>query len=409
MDNVDVARLFDEVADLLEILDENPFRVRAYRNAARTIQALGRPLAGLAREDGRTLAELPGIGRDLAGKIVEIVKTGDLALRRELQAKVPSSLVEMMRVAGVGPKRARQFHDGLGIKTLDELEAARRGRLPRLLEPAAIRGDLQVHTDATDGADSLETMVRAGRERGYAYMAITDHTKSLRAAGGMDEARFRRQGRAIDEIRRRRPGIFILKGAEVDVLPDGRLDLDDPTLESLDLVMAAVHSKLGMTAEAMTERVLRALRHPRVRIFAHPTGRLLGSREPYAIDLERVARAAAEGGVLLEINARPERLDLNDVHVRAAKEAGARFVISTDAHRAADLDLMRFGVDQARRGWLEAGEVANTLDLEELRDLIATPRKTPAAASINSRAPAARKTAAGRTPGARDRPRGRPA
>src|SRR5256712_2285716 len=271
-----------------------------------------------------------------------------------------------------------------------ELEAARRGRLPDLVELRHIRGDLKMHTDATDGGDSLEAMVRACRDRGYAYMAITDHTKTLRVAGGMDGAGFRRQGRAIEEIRRRDPGLAVFKSAEVDILPDGRLDLDEQALGALDIVMVAVHSKFDMTEEAMTERVLRALRNRRVRIFAPPRGRLLGRREPYPIDMARIARAAADTGVLLEIDAQPERLDLDDVHTKMAKEAGARFVIDTDAHRVADLDIMRFGVDQARRGWLTADDVANTLDLAAFQRLIEAPRRAPAAASIRGRRPAPR-------------------
>src|SRR2546425_534264 len=444
-------------------MDENSFRVRAYRNAARTVRVLGEPLASLAGQDGAALAKLPGIGKDLAGKILEILRTGDLELRGELTKKIPATLLEMMRVQGVGPKRARQFYQELGIRTLQELEdAARSGRLLQLrgmgptlrsrilqgisahharasryrldeaerqvlpfveylrggpgIETIEVAGsfrrrcdtvgdvdilvaaangrpiadrfvahpevgqvlahgttrssvllrsglqvDLRVVPRASYGADSLEAMVRACRDRGYAYMAVTDHTKTLRVAGGMDGAGFRRQGRAIEEIRRREPGLAVFKSAEVDILPDGRLDLDEQALGALDIVMVAVHSKFDMTEEAMTERVLRALRHPKVRIFAHPTGRLLGRREPYAIDMGRIARAAADTGVLLEIDAQPERLDLDDVHTKMAREAGARFVIDTDAHRVADLDVMRFGVDQARRGWLTADDVANTL------------------------------------------------
>jgi DNA polymerase (family 10) len=242
----------------------------------------------------------------------------------------------------IGGRTEEEVYRAVGLRSMPpelredrgELEAARRGRLPALVETDRIRGDLQMHTDATDGADGLEAMVRACRERGYAYIAITDHTKSQRVAGGMDDAGFRRQGRAIEALRLRRPGLAVFKSAEVDILPDGRLDLDDATLDSLDIVMVAVHLKFNMTEPAMTERVLRALRHPKVRIFAHPTGRILGRREPYPIDMARIARAAADIGVLLEIDAQPERLDLDDVHVKMAKEAGARFVIDTDAHRS---------------------------------------------------------------------------
>ena len=577
MDNIDVARLFEEVADLLEIQNENPFRVRAYRTAARTIETLGEPVAELVRKNGHRLSGLPGIGEDLAGKIVELVQTGHLPLLDQLTRKVPETLVEMMRIEGVGPKRARLLYDKLGLKSLadleraarqerlasvrgfgkvlqgrilqgcaqhrersrrcrlseadvhvkpllahlrgapgvekievagsyrrrketvgdvdilvaarrpeavaerfvsypevervlargetkcsvrlrsglqsdlrivppesygaalhyltgskahniairtlgvkkhlkineygifrgrrrlggrteeevfravglpwippelrekgGEIEAAREGTLPKLVELRDIRGDLQMHTDATDGRNTLSEMVEACRARGYEYAAITDHTHAVRVAGGLTGSEFRKQFRQIESLRKRVSGISILKGAEVDILEDGRLDLDEETLAELDLVLVSIHSKFHMTEAAMTERVLRAFRHPRVHLFCHPTGRLLGRREPYPIDLAQVARAAADFGVLLEINAQPDRLDLTDVYVKMAREAGARFAISTDAHRVAELDFMRYGVDQARRGWCAANDVANTRSFDDFRKLLARPaRRVP--------------------------------
>jgi len=251
-----------------------------------------------------------------------------------------------------------------------EIEAAQSGHLPRLVELADIRGDLQVHTDATDGTSSLAEMVRAARERGYEYVAITDHTKAVRVAGGLTRAEFHRQFKAIDRLQSQVSGIAILKGAEVDILDDGSLDLDAATLAELDVVVVAVHSKFDLSRSAMTKRVVRALRHPRVQILGHPTGRLIGKREPYQIDLDQVMKAAADYGVALEINAQPERLDLDDVQARAAHEAGVRLVVSTDAHRVEDLNVMRYGVDQARRGWCEARHVLNTLALPELRSAL---------------------------------------
>ena len=601
MDNVDVAKLFEEVADLLEIQNGNPFRVRAYRTAARTIETLGEPLAELVRNDGHRLAELPGIGEDLGGKIVEIVRTGHLPLLDELTRQVPETLVEMMRIEGVGPKRARLLYDKIGLKTLTDLEkaaregrlssvrgfgkvlqariiqgcsdhrarsarcrlseadihvqpllehlrrargvqaievagsyrrrretvgdvdvlvaarrpagiaerfvsypevervlaqgetkcsvrlrsglqsdlrivppesygaalhyltgskahniairtlgvrkglkineygvfrgrrrvggraekevfaavglpwippelredrgeidAARAGMLPKLLELADIRGDLQMHTDATDGKNTLSEMIEACEARGYEYLAITDHTRAVRVAGGLAGSEFRRQFRQIEKLRKRFPSIVVLKGAEVDILDDGRLDLDEETLGQLDIVLVSVHSKFHMTESAMTERVLKALRHPRVNILSHPTGRILGRREPFAIDMAKVARAAKDLGVLLEINAQPDRLDLNDVHVKMAREAGARFVVSTDAHRVAELDFMRYGVDQARRGWCTAEDVANTRSLGGLRQLL---EKSPAPPPIVRLAePAATRRRLPR--GASERPRG---
>ncbi|KYF80018.1 DNA polymerase III [Sorangium cellulosum] len=580
MENVDIARIFEEVADLLEIQDESPFRVRAYRTAARTLGALGEPVAGLVEREGAgALTALPGIGKDLAGKIVELLETGELSLLKELTAKTPESLVGMMRIPSLGPKRARLLHDSLGIATVDELEeaarsgrlvgvrgfgeklaatildgclkrratagrvrladaeaqvepllrhlraarealkvevagslrrrketvgdvdilvsgrhgepvasrllaypeikqvlahgatkcsvvlrsglqidlrvvppesygaalhyftgskahniavralgvsrglkineygifrrdrriageaeadvfravglpwippelredageieAARERRLPELVEVGAIRGDLHVHTTYTDGRDELEAMVRACAARGYDYVAITDHTRAVRVAGGLDASGFRRQARAIDRLRRTIGEITILHGAEVDILEDGALDLDDATLAALDYVVASVHAKLTMPEPAMTRRVLRALESPFVTALGHPTGRLLGKRAPYALDMPRIARAARELGVLLEINAQPERLDLCDVHIRLAREAGAKLVVASDAHAVGELAFMRHGIDQARRGWCAAADIANTAPRAEFLDLIGRRRRAASAA-----------------------------
>jgi DNA polymerase (family 10) len=564
VENIDIARLFEEIADLLEIQGENQFRIRAYRTAARTIDTLAVPAASLASE-GR-LDELPGIGSDLAGKIATILETGTLPLLQELTAKTPESLVQMLRIPGLGPKRAKQIYDTLGIKTLDaletaaktgqlrelpgikettehkilqgladlrrqrrrwrladadaylqplltylkadpafarlevagsyrrrkdtvgdidilvassrpgavvkrftsyprvkqvqaegptrsavvldcglqidlrvipaasfgsalhyftgskphniairalglkrglkineygvfrgtrrlggrteeqvfeavglplippelreargEIEAARERRLPRLIELPDIRGDLQVHTNATDGVNELAEMVDAARRRGYEYVAITDHTKAVRVAGGLTRGDFHRQFKAIERLQKRCSGITILKGAEVDILDNGDLDLDEATLAELDVVVVAVHSTFTMSRTAMTKRIIRALRHSHVQILAHPTGRLIGKREPYQVDFDQLLNAAVDHGVALEINAQPERLDLDDSQARAAHDAGVSLVISTDAHRIDELGYMRYGIDQARRAWCEASQVLNTRPLAELR------------------------------------------
>jgi DNA polymerase (family 10) len=564
VENIDIARIFEEIADLLEIQGENQFRVRAYRTAARTIETLGVPAASVAAE-GR-LDELPGIGSDLASKICTILETGTLPLLRELTAKTPESLVQMLKIPGLGPKRAKQIYDTLGITTLDaletaaktgklrelpgikgtieqkilqgltdlrghsgrwrladadayvhplvahlkaspavaqlevagsyrrrkdtvgdvdilvassrpatvvkrftsyprvkqvqaegptrsavvldcglqvdlrvipavsfgsalhyftgskphniairalglkrglkineygvfratrriggrteeqvfdavglpwiapelreargEIEAARTGKLPKLIELSDIRGDLQVHTNATDGINDLAEMIEAARTRGYEYVAITDHTKAVRVAGGLTRGAFHRQFKAIERLQKTCTGITILKGAEVDILDHGELDLDDATLAELDVVIVAVHSKFNLSRAAMTKRVIRALKHPRVQILAHPTGRLIGKRESYQLDFDEVLKAAGDHGVALEINAQPERLDLDDVQARAAQESGVALVISTDAHRIEELNCMRYGVDQARRAWCEAQDVLNTRPLGELR------------------------------------------
>lgn len=567
VENIDIARILEDIADLLEIQGGNPFRIRAYRAAARTIETLTVPAASLAGE-GR-LDQLPGIGEDLAGKIGTILETGTLPLLETLTRTTPESLVQMLRIPGLGPKRARQIYDTLhvatltdleaavksgrlrelrGIKTateqkilaglaslrghaarwrLDEadayirpllahlkaspavsrlevagsyrrrkdtvgdvdilvassrpaavtkrftaysrvkevsaegptrsaitldcglhvdlrvippasfgsalhyftgskshniairalglkrglkineygvfrrarriggraeedvyeavglpsiapelreargeLEAAREGRLPHLIELSDVRGDLQVHTDATDGVNTLAEMVEAARRCKYEYVAITDHTKAVRVAGGLTRGDFHRQFRAIERLQRRYPGITILKGAEVDILEDGSLDLDAGTLGELDIVIVAVHSKFNLSRAAMTKRIVRALRHPHVQILGHPTGRLIGQREPYQFDLHEILKAAGDHGVAMEINAQPERLDLDDVQARATHEAGVHLVISTDAHRVDELKCMRYGVDQARRAWCEPRHVLNTLPIEKLRSAL---------------------------------------
>jgi DNA polymerase (family X) len=565
VENAEVARIFREVAELLEVQNANPFRIRAYRNAARVVESHPRSVAGLAREGPEAVDALPGIGPDLAAKVVEIAETGTLAMLSGLAEEVPAGVADLMRIPGVGPRRALALcealdvHDaaaleraaaagrvrelpGFGARSeaklleelrarpvgeprvllataaqyaatlltwmradpavgraevagshrrlretvgdLDllvsarepaaalarfaafpeveevlahggtraavrlrsglrvdlrvlgaesfgaglhyftgsrphniavralgrrrglriseygvfrggariggrteeevfaavglpwippelredrgELDAAAAGTLPVLVERADLRGDLHCHTTASDGRDTLEAMAEAAQELGYAYLAVTDHTPSVRIAGGMEGAGFRRQWKEIDRLNARLRTLTLLKGAEVDILPDGSLDLDDGTLADCDVVVASLHAKLDLPREAQTERVLRALRHPSTDVLGHPTGRLIGRRRGAVLDLEAVARAAADHGVALELNAQPDRLDLDDVACRAAVGAGARIAISTDAHAVPELSFMRWGIGQARRGWVRKEDVLNALPLAEL-------------------------------------------
>lgn len=571
VENAEVARIFRELADLLEIEGANQFRVRAYRNAARTIEELPDPVDELAKAGPKRLAALPAIGDDLAGKIIEIVETGSLGALTQTNAKLPRGLRDWMHLRGLGPKRARALYEGLGISTLKQLEraarskrirtlagfgakteerileelqaraetgterrflravaaqygetflgylrdvpgvrraeiagsfrrcretvgdldilvdadadspvadrfaqypevdevlahgptrssvrlrsglhvdlrvlphrsygaglhyftgskphnvavrrlgqrrklkiseygvfrgrrqiagateeevfkavglrwippelredrgeldAAREKRLPKLVELGNIRGDLQMHTTASDGRDTLGAMVEAAEELGHEYIAVTDHSPALRMVRGLDRAGFRRQMKAIERLNAGRRKITVLTGAEVDILPDGSLDLDDDTLNALDVVVASVHSKLDLPLKAQTERVCRALAHPAVDILGHPTGRLLGKRAPMRMDMDQVLRAAANHGVMVEVNAQPERLDLADLGCRVAISMGIKLVISTDAHAVAELSAMRWGLDQARRGWVTKSDVANTLPLERFRTLL---------------------------------------
>jgi DNA polymerase (family 10) len=566
--NAELAELFEQLADLLAIEGANPFRIRAYRNAARLIRGHSRQMSRLV-EAGADLAELRGIGKDLAGKIETIVRTGRFPLLEQVRKRVPAALVEMTRIEGLGPKRAKRLYDALRIRSLEdlqraarsgrirelngfgarteqliaqraaraaaaesrlrlldaerragplveylrdlrgvravevagsfrrrretvgdldvlvsaargtpvtdalaayqdvaevvskgptratvrlhhglqvdlrvvppasfgsalhyftgskphniavrrraiakglkvneygvfrdgrriggrteqdvfdavglayippelredrgEIEAARGRRLPSLVELKHIRGDLHCHTRATDGHDTLEAMARAAAARGYEYVSINDHSRHVTVAHGLDKRRLQQQVRAIDRLNEKLDGFVVLKSVEVDILDDGSLDLPEAVLKELDFTVCAIHYGFDRSRAKQTERILRAMDHPCFTILAHPTGRLINAREPYDIDLERILEAARERGRILEVNAQPDRLDLDDRACRMAREAGVRVAISTDAHSTADLELMRFGIDQARRGWLEPSDVVNTRPLKELRRLL---------------------------------------
>ena len=563
MDNAEVASVFAQIADFLDVLGENPFRVRAYRNAARIVEGLGEPIANLVKEAPDEIEELPGIGADLAGKIVEIVKTGTHPLLVELRAKVPAGVIAIMGVPGVGPKRAKMFYDALGVASVADLEraakeqklralkgvgekleakvlagcaqvatasgrmslaeadrviaafaehlraadgvsdvtpagsqrrrretigdldllvsasdaasvtarvkafpgvrevlasgetkcsvvldrgtqidvriippesfgaalvyftgskahniamralalkqglkvneygvfrgdariageteqdvyasvglawvppelredrgeidAAQRRALPALVALEDLRGDLRVRTIGDDGARTpLADMAAACKKRKRAWFAICDRARRAGGPTALDEAALEARIGEIEALREKVKGVHVLAGAEVDVLADGSLDLPDALLERLDVVFAAVHDERAMGEEAMTARVLRAIAHPRVSALAHPTGRrAVGASAPLALDFAKVARAAAEHGVLLEIDARPDRLDLGEAQARAAHEAGATLVIDSVASTPDALDDLRYGLDVARRAWCTKAHVANALD-----------------------------------------------
>jgi DNA polymerase (family 10) len=248
-----------------------------------------------------------------------------------------------------------------------EIAAARRRSLPRLVTVDDIRGDLHVHTTASDGRASLSAMTQAARAKGYSYIAITDHSQRVTVAHGLDEKRLARQIEEIDRLNAGLTDFAVLRSIELDILEDGSLDLPDSILRRLDLVVASVHSHFDLTAEKQTERLLRAMDNRYVTILGHPTGRLINQRAGYAMDMERVMRGALERGCYLELNAQPDRLDLTDAQCRMAKEMGLKVAISTDAHAPAELDFIRFGIGQARRGWLEKRDVLNSNPLGALR------------------------------------------
>lgn len=566
--NADIAEIFNKLADLLDIQGANPFRIRAYRNAARTVSGLPRNVSEMIEEE-KDLTELSGIGKDLAGKIKEIVETGALYQLQEIEKKTPSELNELMRIEGLGPKRVRALHRNLGVgnlnqlreaaekgaiqqlqgfgkkteqrilenlrhvngeekriklpeaeqragpliaylkktkgireitvagsfrrrkesvgdldilvtcekdakvmdrftryqdvrrvvtkgetrstvllrsglqvdlrvmphlsygaalhyftgskahniavrklgvkkgfkineygvfkgdkwiagetekdvydqvglayiepelrENLGEVEAAQRDRLPDLIKLEHLRGDLHSHTKETDGHHSLEEMAKAAEDHGYEYLAITEHSKKVAMAKGLNADRLAKQIKEIDRLNEKLEGIIVLKGIEVDILEDGFLDLPDDILKELDLTVCSIHYNRNLSKERQTERIIRAMDNPYFNILAHPTGRLINEREPYDVDLEKIMEAARNRGCFLEINAHPDRLDLSDRYCKMAKDMHLKLVISTDAHSVMDLDFMRFGVDQARRGWLEAGDVLNTRSWKELMKML---------------------------------------
>jgi DNA polymerase (family 10) len=601
MNNRDVATSFDEIADLLEFQNANPFRVRAYRNAARRITDHSEPLSNVAADPNRKLTDIDGIGKDLALKIEELLETGSIAMLEQLRSEIPGGVLAMVRIPGMGPKKAAALFKELGITSLDALRAAcqadqvsalkrfgkktqekilagidvaasahvrmywahadeivqqllahmqqlqgirqmavagsyRRGRetigdidllvdaadpsaameqlgrfeelatvlgrgetkmsirlgrglqvdlrvvpaksfgaalqyftgskdhnvvlrgmakdrglrineygvfraapkpaskrtvapgsaggstdteedtvftnpdspsyiagrteeevyaamdlpcfppemrearqefawaaagaLPKLIEVTDLVGDLHMHTTASDGKASLREMAMAAIERGLKYIAITDHSPRVSMANGLRPERLREQWAEIDRLNCEFKGFTILKGIECDILEKGGMDLPDDALAEADWVIASVHYGQQHPREQITDRILGALENPHVSIIAHPTGRLIGRREPYAVDLETVFATAARNGKLMEINANPARLDLDDIACAAAKRHGIPLVISSDAHSTKGLDVLRYGVLQARRGGLTAEDVANTRPWEKIKRMI---------------------------------------
>lgn len=566
--NADVAAIFNEIADLLEIEGDNPFRIRAYRNAARTINALAPSLQTMV-EQGEDLKKISGIGADLAARIAEIVATGTSALREQLKQKLPPSIDELLSVPGLGPRRVMTLYRERGIHTLPqllraaqdgdirtvpgfgeraerrileavqaqlskstrfristaaqvveplvsylksikeasrvevagsfrrmqetvgdldivassphteqvtqqfilydgikrvlaqgptrasavlrqgmqvdlrvvseasfgaalyyftgskahniavrkiaqgrglkvneygvfsgtrriagdtetsvfnavglpyiepelrenrgEIEAAQQGRLPSLISLADLKGDLHAHTDATDGQNSLREMALEARRRGMAYLGISDHSRRLTFVHGLDAAQLAKQIDDIDRLNAELQGIVVLKGIEADILEDGSLDLPNDILQRLDFVIGSVHSRFGLSGTRQTERILRAMDNPCFTLLGHPTGRLLFERDPYDVDMPRIILHAKQRGCFLELNAQPSRLDLNDTWCMMAKQEGVLISVNSDAHSLSDFNNLRFGIGQARRGWLEKNDVLNTRTPDQLKPLL---------------------------------------
>ncbi|MCS7203080.1 MAG: DNA polymerase/3'-5' exonuclease PolX [Thermodesulfovibrio sp.] len=568
MKNVEIARIFNEIAEFLEILNENPFRIRAYKKAAKSIESLSSSVDELSEED---IIKIPGIGKDLLGKIKEYLSTGKVALHEELKEKIPYGVITLMDIPGIGPKTAKFLYETLNIKSIQdlekaldegklkglpgfgakteenirkgiasfkrgierkplfkvlpianeilslmkqnkyilkieiagslrrwkdtvkdidiicaasenekvieyfiklphikevvakgetkvsailkesiqidlrvveeksfgaalayftgskehnirvrelakqrglkineygvfresdekfiggsseeevyqvvglpwippelredrgEIEAALKNALPKIISLEDIKGDLHIHSNYSDGFNSIEEIVAAALKRNYKYIAITEHSKGLGVAKGLTEDRIFEQKKEIERLRKRYPQIVILQGIEVNILQDGSLDLKDDTLKELDLVIASVHSAFKQEEKEMTKRVIKAIMNPYVHIIGHPTGRLIGEREPYKIDIDEVIKAASDYGKFLEINSYPLRMDLNDINAKKAKEKGVKLVVNTDAHSITQLDYIVYGVSVAKRAWLETHNILNTFEVEELMKLI---------------------------------------
>jgi DNA polymerase (family X) len=312
-------------------------------------------LRGRAREMGWTLNEYA----------LTTLKGG-----RFVAGKTEKDIYDKLRLDYIEPELRE--HTG-------EIDAAENHRLPALLKLEDIRGDVQMHTTASDGRNSIEEMGKAGAELGYEYIALTDHSKAVTVANGMDEKRTLEQIKKIRAAQARVPEIRLLAGIEVDILKNGKLDLDDEVLAQLDVVVASVHSYMNLGREEMTERLLAAIENPYTQIIAHPTGRLVLRREAFEYEMEKILETAKEHGVAMECNAYPDRLDLKDVHLRMAKERGVKIVISTDSHSASHLTFMKYGVITARRGWIEKSEVINTLPTAQF---LAALRAKPGAGKI---------------------------
>ncbi len=315
---------------------------------------------------------LRGRARDMGWTLNEYALT-TLKGGRFVAGKTEKDIYDKLRLDYVEPELRE--HTG-------EIDAAENHRLPTLLRLDDIRGDVQMHTTASDGRNSIEEMGKAAAELGYQYIALTDHSKAVTVANGMDERRTLEQIKKIRAAQAKVPEIRLLAGIEVDILKNGKLDLDDEVLSQLDVVVASVHSYMSLEREEMTERLLAAIENPYTQIIAHPTGRLLLRREAFDYEMEKILEGAKEHGVVMECNAYPDRLDLKDTHLRMAKERGVRIVISTDSHSTANLRFMKYGVITARRAWIEKNEVINTFPTDEF---LGTLRAKPGASKVTKR------------------------
>lgn len=358
-----IRRRQDTVADIdIVVATDQPADVIAY---IRTLPIAGETVAETAERITMTTT----LGRRMDVIVVPparfartlLTMTGSEKHLEQL-GEIPDAPTETQIYSAKGlPYIEPELREGLG-----EIEAAQRQRLPRLITTQDLKGDLHTHTRASDGTATLIEMAEAARALGHQYLAVCDHSRSLAIAGGLTPERVSLQGAEIRRLNLGFRNFRLLRGTEVDILKDGTLDFPDELLAELDVVVASIHSHMHLDAETQTERLIRAIRNPHVDIIGHPTGRVLGRRDPYPFDLERVLAACAETGTALEISASPARLDLSDLHARLARARGVKLVINTDAHSTLELQALEHGVGQARRAWLEPGDVINALALPDL-------------------------------------------
>jgi len=311
--------------------------------------------------------------------LAQLHSTGSVAHIDALRAFGKSQKISLsVKRLGRAASDEVSIYERLGLKFIEpelredrgEIETASCGSLPKLIELKDLKGDLHMHTTESDGADSLEAMAEAAQERGYEYIAITDHSQSLKITNGLTEKRLFLQIKAIDKLNAKLQGLTILKASEVDILEDGRLDFSDKALKELDLTVCSIHSRFALNKQQQTERIMRAMDNPYFKILGHATGRLLLKREGYELDMDRLIKHAKERGCFFEINSSPDRLDLSDEHARLAKDAGVKIAINTDAHSTRELRFISAGINQARRGWLERANVLNASPLCKLRSLL---------------------------------------
>jgi DNA polymerase (family 10) len=322
---------------------------------------------------GRSLTLLFAKPNDWALSLLK--STGSQAHVAELSALLRRKRRALTAISlGKAAKSEEAIYKAAGLNYIEpelregrgEIEAALDNKLPDLIELSDIRGDLHMHTTASDGVNSILEMAQAAKSKGYKYIAIADHSQSLKITNGLTSKRLLAQCRAIDQVNAKLSGITVLKSSEVDILEDGSLDYPDAVLKELDLTVCSIHSKFALDKRRQTDRLLRAMDNPHANIIGHATGRLLLRREGYELDFERLWKRARETGCIFEINANPNRLDLSDENARLAKDHGVKIVVNTDAHSIAELDFMRAGINQARRSWLESKDVLNTLPLSKL-------------------------------------------